>query len=67
MALLFISSLVPDTKKYHNEAFTRSGNNVLLGIATSLDKKKQPGTIIFQTSAFISQSPLMDFRRNGKT
>ena len=35
MALLFISSLVPDSKEYYNEAFTRSGNNVLIGIAKS--------------------------------
>lgn len=39
MALLHISSVVPDTPKYHNSAFTRSGNNVLSGIAESLWKK----------------------------
>lgn len=38
MALLFLSSIVPDTPKYHNAAFTRSGNNVLSGIAESLWK-----------------------------
>lgn len=38
MALLFISSLVPDTPAFQNAAFTRSGNNVLLGIAKSLNK-----------------------------
>lgn len=36
MALLFISSLVPDQIEYQTASFTRSGNNVLLGIATSL-------------------------------
>lgn len=36
MAILFISSLVPDTEEYHNPAFTRSGNNVLTGIAEAL-------------------------------
>lgn len=39
MALLFISSIVPDDAKYHNEAFTRSGNNVLLGIAKGLNNQ----------------------------
>jgi glycosyltransferase involved in cell wall biosynthesis len=36
MAKLFISSVVPDTDEYHNAAFTRSGNNVLAGIAEAL-------------------------------
>lgn len=36
MAILFISSLVPDTSEFHNDAFTRSGNNVLYGIARKL-------------------------------
>lgn len=36
MAILFISSLVPDNSEFHNEAFTRSGNNVLYGIARKL-------------------------------
>ncbi len=36
MALLFISSIVPDKEKYQSKAFNRSGNNVLLGIADAL-------------------------------
>lgn len=36
MALLFISSVVPDKSEFHNRAFTRSSNNVLQGIAESL-------------------------------
>ena len=38
MALLFISSVVPDEERFHNAAFMRSGNNVLLGIAEALWK-----------------------------
>ena len=38
MALLYISSVVPDEKEFHNPAFTRSGNNVLKGIADALHK-----------------------------
>lgn len=36
MSLLFISSIVPDTEYYHNAAFTRSGQNVMKGIADAL-------------------------------
>lgn len=36
MALLFISSIVPDKEKFQSKAFNRSGNNVLLGIADAL-------------------------------
>ena len=36
MAILFISNLVPDKKEYWNHAFTRSGQNVLRGIAKEL-------------------------------
>lgn len=38
MAILFISNLVPDRKEYWNSAFTRSGQNVLRGIAKELPK-----------------------------
>lgn len=38
MAILFISNLVPDKKEYWNPAFTRSGQNVLRGIAKELPK-----------------------------
>lgn len=34
--IAFISNIVPDRKEYWNDAFTRSGNNVLLGIANGL-------------------------------
>lgn len=34
--VFFISSVVPDKKEYWTQAFTRSGNNVLLGILSSL-------------------------------
>lgn len=40
MALLFISSVVPDNSDFHNAAFTRSGNNVLYGIADALWKRE---------------------------
>lgn len=33
--LIFISSIVPDAEPYWNEAFTRSANNVFLGIANA--------------------------------
>ena len=36
MSLLFISSLVPDKDEYRNPAFTRSGQNVMKGIADAL-------------------------------
>lgn len=36
MSLLFISSIVPDEERYRTPAFTRSGNNVLTGIAKSI-------------------------------
>ena len=36
MAILFISALAPDREGYRNPAFTRSGNNVLMGIADAL-------------------------------
>lgn len=36
MAILFISNLVLDKAEFQNAAFTRSGNNVVLGIANSL-------------------------------
>lgn len=38
MSILFISNLVPDKKEYWNPAFTRSGQNVLRGIAKELPK-----------------------------
>lgn len=38
MALLFISSIVPDDEKYRTISFTRSGNNVLTGISKSISK-----------------------------
>lgn len=40
MALLFISNIVPDCKEFHNPAFARSGNNVLIGISDSLSNLK---------------------------
>ena len=36
MSILFISSLVPDNPNYWSSAFTRSGQNVVRGIACSL-------------------------------
>lgn len=36
MRYLFISSIVPDKAEYHNSAFTRSGQNVMKGIADAL-------------------------------
>lgn len=38
MDILFLSSLIPDKPEYINQAFSRSGNNVLMGIADSLYK-----------------------------
>ena len=38
MALLFISSLVPEKKEYWNAAFARSAQNVVLGISEELPK-----------------------------
>lgn len=38
MAILFISNLVPDRKEYWNPAFTRSGQNVVRGIAKELPR-----------------------------
>lgn len=38
MKIYFLSSLVPDTPEFRNSAFTRSGNNVLEGIAMSFYK-----------------------------
>lgn len=40
MAILFISNLVPDEERYRTSAFTRSGNNVLSGIANALAQEK---------------------------
>lgn len=57
MALLFISSVVPDNAKYYNDAFTRSGNNVLLGIANGLKDEKN--------ITFLSLKPMPSFP-NGK-
>ncbi len=34
--LIFISNIVPDREEYWNEAFTRAGNNVFLGIVDAL-------------------------------
>lgn len=48
MSLLFISSLVPDRQEFHNAAFTRSGNNVLQGIADALWKKGYSEMISFR-------------------
>lgn len=45
MALLFISNIVPDRAPYNAAGFTRSGNNVLLGIANSLPTE-EPATLI---------------------
>ncbi len=43
MAFIFISNIVPDRKEYWNNAFTRAGNNVFLGMTqafpTDLDVK----------------------------
>lgn len=36
MALLYISSIVPDEDRFRSASFTRSGNNVLMGIAKSI-------------------------------
>lgn len=58
MALLFISSLVPDTKRYHNEAFTRSGNNVLTGIASSLSLQSKPSYWSFRPVPSFPNGPI---------
>lgn len=57
MALLFISNLVPDREFYWNPAFTRSGNNVLSGIADSLSSSED--------TELISCQPIPSFP-NGK-
>ena len=36
MKLIFVSSITPDNERYWNAAFTRSGNNVVSGIAQSI-------------------------------
>ena len=36
MAILFISSLVPEEKEFYTPAFSRSGQNVLKGIADKM-------------------------------
>lgn len=38
MAFIFISNIVPDREEYWNEAFTRAGNNVFLGMVDAFPK-----------------------------
>lgn len=38
MAILFISNVVPDIPKFNGSGFSRSGNNVLVGICENLPK-----------------------------
>lgn len=55
MALVFISSIVPDKEPYNGKGFARSGNNVLLGIAESLP--------IEEDTIFLSCRPIASFPR----
>ena len=55
MNLLFISNIVPDREEYWNEAFTRAGNNVFLGMSDAFPKN----------TFKVEQSTVVDARRIG--
>lgn len=58
MAILFISNVVPDSAEFHNAAFTRSGNNVVLGIANSLSETEDVTLITCRPIPSFPHGPL---------
>ena len=58
MALLFLSSLVPDHEIYHNRAFTRSGYNVMKGIADTLSNEANISFLSCQPVPAFPNGPL---------
>lgn len=58
MAILFISNLVPDKEEYWNPAFTRSGQNVLRGIAKELSKYDDTTIVSCLPTASFPHAPL---------
>lgn len=58
MVILFISNVVPDRAKFHNAAFTRSGNNVVLGIANSLPETEDVALISCRPTPSFPHGPL---------
>lgn len=58
MSLLFISSLVPDRVNYHNPAFTRSGQNVMKGIADALGHENSVELLSCQPLPSFPKGPL---------
>lgn len=58
MAILFISSVVPDSPAFHNAAFARSGNNVALGIIKSLSLDSSPSYLSFRPVPSFPHAPI---------
>lgn len=56
--LIFISSIVPDAEPYWNEAFTRSANNVFLGIVNALPKDLEVSLWSCKASPSFPKGPL---------
>lgn len=58
MALLFVSNIVPDRAPFNGQGFTRSGNNVLLGIAQALPESETPELLSCRPSTSFPHGPL---------
>lgn len=58
MSILFISSFVPDLPKYRNNAFTRSGNNVALGIIKGLKSDNNVTFLSFRPIPSFPNGPI---------
>ena len=58
MAILFISNVVPDRVPYNGIGFSRSGNNVLLGIAKALPRSESPVCLSCRPVASFPKGPL---------
>ena len=67
MSLLFISNIVPDIERYHNSAFTRSGQNVMRGIADALASEPDVEFVSCQPVPSFPQGPLWIKRSVVKT
>ena len=58
MTLIFVSNVVPDRQEYWTQAFTRSGNNVLLGLLNSFPTALNVITLSTQPIESFPNGPL---------
>lgn len=67
MSLLFISNLVPDKDVYRNPAFTRSGQNVMRGIADALCEEQDVELVSCRPIPSFPNGPLWVKHSTDKT